>query len=455
MIQRLISANNEQESFIINKDEAVLILENDQQKREFLLIKKLDTLSIEKLSAFKDFTKFRYFGPIEIFDKLYAEKFHWIKICDNKIINDTQTQIWYFPKTGKIRIPADKIKSTIKRKVLIIDDSKVIQKLLTNIINKSSKLEVMACANCPSMATKIIEENRPDIITLDIHMPEQNGVEYLKSHLKYLNIPVIMISSVSINESEMVMEALGNGALTYIQKPSMDELKDQEKDIIEKLENIQPTQIISPLSKNSIIDPTLHFNDTLGLIAIGSSTGGTQALEVILSSLPKKIPPIVIVQHIPSVFSTALAKRLDAVCSFNVKEAVNGEVLVENCVYLAPGDKQFKLTKKMNDIIAIVNNDPPLNHFRPSVDYLFDSIPNLKINKVVGVILTGMGKDGALGLLKLKESKAFTIAQDKDSCVVFGMPKEAIAINAVLKVLPLDKIGNGIVSEYNRLISTK
>ena len=333
-----------------------------------------------------------------------------------------------------------------KRKVLIVDDSKSIQKLLTKIISSSDLLEIMGVADRPSVAREMIEKERPDLITLDIHMPEMTGIEFLKTYLKGKFIPTAMISSVSVSEGPTVMEALANGATTYIQKPSLDKLTEESVRIITKLESISGG-VTQTISKESFVKTNHKFNDLNGLIAIGSSTGGTQALESIFLCLPDKIPPIVVVQHIPAVFSKALADRLNGLCPFKVKEAENGEKLKENVVYIAQGGKQFKVNMKR---CVEITDDPPLNRFCPSVDYLFNSLPALGEKKLIGVILTGMGKDGAKGLLKLKECGAKTIAQDEKTSVVFGMPKEAIKLGAADVVSPLEDVANNIVLSYNQ-----
>jgi len=332
-----------------------------------------------------------------------------------------------------------------KKKILIVDDSKTIQKLLSNIISSSQQMEVVGVASCPSEAKKFLENNEVDLITLDIHMPEMNGVEFLKTYLKFLNKKVVMISAVTPSEGPLVMDALSNGAVTYIQKPDIDNLHELQKDIIEKIECIFTSTSTLDVKK-SIFSGDFKHQD--GLIAIGSSTGGTQALEAILTALPAKIPPIVIVQHIPPIFSKALADRLSTLCRFNVCEATHGMEILANNVYIAPGGMQMKVSGNKSRMSLVVNEDPPVNRFRPSVDYLFDSISQVKGLNCVAVILTGMGKDGAQGLLKLKNSGAKTIAQDEKSCVVFGMPKEAIKLGAADVVLPLSSIARELALKF-------
>ncbi len=280
-------------------------------------------------------------------------------------------------------------------------------------------------------------------------MPEMNGVEFLRSYLAQTGIPVVMISSVSVKEGPLVMEALSLGALTYIQKPSVDKLETLGPPILETLENLSRHH--HKISKPICTKTRLNFNDKDGLIVIGSSTGGTQALQRVFTELPDLIPPIVVVQHIPAVFSKALADRLNSLTRFEVKEAVDEEILAENNIYIAPGGKHLKLIQKGVDSYLKVTDDAPINRFKPSVDYLFDSVKEIRVKKVVGVILTGMGKDGAQGLLGLKKDGHKTIAQDEETSIVFGMPKEAIKIGATDIIRPIDKIAEEIVIQYNKI----
>jgi len=308
----------------------------------------------------------------------------------------------------------------------------------------------MTTAACADDATKIIEQTKPDLITLDIHMPGMNGVEYLKSYLNKKNIPVVMISSVSIKEGPLVMEALSSGAATYIQKPSIDEIDKLKKDVIDQLEAIATIKKSMPESRTGPVLSSFKFNTLEPLIAIGSSTGGTQALQSIFTALPEEIPPIVVTQHIPAVFSKALADRLNTLCKFNVKEAENGELIEKNNIYIAPGGKQMKIEKQGASLYIVVNDDPPLNRLQPSVDYLFNSISEIKRIKVVAAILTGMGKDGAKGMLNLKKTGAYTIAQDEKTSIVYGMPKEAIALNAQCEIKGLDEIPLALANAADR-----
>lgn len=404
------------------------------------------------------------------------------------VVSDSLVEAVFVPSSGKVRVRKDQIageeagaekkpegkkpelktnasaKNALnepvraKKKVLVIDDSKTIQKLLSKIIGSSENLEVLDVADRPSAAKEIIERTRPDLITLDIHMPEMNGVEFLKTYLKKLKIPVVMVSSVSVEEGPLVMEALSNGALTYIQKPSLEKMSQIAPDILEQLESLSENKESAPQPYKATpksMGGGGSFDAGEGLIAIGSSTGGTKALQEILTALPAKIPPIVVVQHIPAVFSQALAERLNTLCPFRIKEAVDGELVRSDTVYIAPGGIQMRLERRGKEIKISLRDDPPVNRFKPSVDYMFDSIPGLKQENVVAAILTGMGKDGAQGLLKLKNFGARTLAQDEASCVVYGMPKEAVRLNAAGRIASLSDMADCLVEEYNSNLAAK
>jgi two-component system chemotaxis response regulator CheB len=446
-IKRLIKEKYLTTSFILNEYDALLLI-TVETEQICLFLNNVSEVELTKLSKFKDITEFKFIGDEKLYNILLNIKLNWPS-PSRRIFTRIGQQVVYYSHSGKLRFKKSDILPIPKKKVLIVDDSKTIQKLLAKIINASNYLEVVGAAGCPSDAKKIIESSKIDLVTLDIHMPEMNGIEFLKSFLSKKNIPTVMISSVSMNEGPIVMEALSSGACTYIQKPSVDEMSQQQDDILEKLETIASISQ-KEIKKEYTIERNLfhHFD---GLIAIGSSTGGTQALQEIFTSLPNEIPPIVVVQHIPAVFSKALADRLNTLCPFDVKEAEDGEFLKKNHIYIAPGGKQMKILKRGKEKRICISNDPPFNRFQPSVDYLFNSLPSLQEQNLLGIILTGMGKDGAQGLLKLKDSGASTIAQDEDTSVVFGMPKEAIALGAAMKVISLDKMAYNIVLEFNKL----
>lgn len=331
-------------------------------------------------------------------------------------------------------------------KVLIVDDSSTIRLQLKKILSKSSQIKVIGEVEDPRILDDKIKELKPDIITLDINMPYLNGIDILKKIIPKYKVPTIVVSALNMEEGSLVMEALSLGAFDFFQKPDLSQIEEQSKILIEKIINCKSVKVSNPKGlhfKNKLVASNLDSNY---LIAIGSSTGGTEALKDILEQLPEEIPPIVIVQHIPEVFSRALADRLNKLCPFEVVEAKNGDLIEKNKVYIAPGNKHMIIQKQNNQLVIQTNQNEVFNSHRPSVDVLFNSIAELNLKKVIGIILTGMGSDGAKGLKRLKDSGAKTIAQNEDSCVVFGMPKEAIKLNAADYIEALDTIPQKIVT---------
>lgn len=365
------------------------------------------------------------------------------------VIRNNGFELYYMPATNTLRV--SKEEELKKKKVLIIDDSKTICKLLEKIISNDKSLEVIGAINDPLLADDFIQKNKPDVITLDIHMPGLNGVELLKRIYPKYKIPTVMISSVSMEEGPLVMEALENGAVDYLQKPDINNIDKVSQDIIDKVTqaaNVKKSaqKITTVKSHTPVATKFSSFDDKL--IVIGSSTGGTQALREILIRLPDEIPPILIVQHIPAVFSKAFADRLNDQCAFEIKEASDGDEVVKNRVLIAEGGKHMKIIKKGDKYIVEKTLDEPVNRFRPSVDYMFKSVSEVvKDKKILSVILTGMGNDGAKGMKELKDKHAsITIAQDESTSVVFGMPREAIKLGCVDHILPLEAIASQIIS---------
>lgn len=263
-----------------------------------------------------------------------------------------------------------------------------------------------------------------------------------------------MISSISASEGPIVMEALANGAATYIEKPSAKNLSEVKDKIVSSLSAISKSKFDD--GREFAVTSKARFGDTKGIVCIGSSTGGTRALELIMKSLAVPTPPIVVAQHIPSVFSKALADRLNNISDLEVVEAKEGDVLEANKVYIAPGGNHLSLKKlKNHQIRAVITEHLSFTHFRPSVDHLFDSVAGFDCFPCIGVVLTGMGKDGAKGLLSLKNAGAFTITQDKESCVVYGMPKAAFEIGASCLQMPLCDIPEAVVSAYDEVLTKK
>lgn len=369
----------------------------------------------------------------------------------------TNLWIYFFPKAGKLKVsPQTKSKKEVT-KVLIVDDSKTIRNLLTTILSQDPSMEVIGTAEKPSDARKFLESQTPDVITLDIHMPEMDGVAFLKEYLPKYRIPTVMISSISLSESPLVLEALETGAVDYIQKPSFDQLKELAPRILETVKQAASAQVkvktatqnpnapigyqIAHRGKSSI--PSQWNPEDLPLLVIGSSTGGTEALRTILTNLPPEIPPTLIVQHIPPVFSKAFAMRMNDCCSFEVHEAQDGMKVLPNQVLIAPGATQMSLVKRGSEYFVKVDaNAEPVNRHKPSVDPLFFSVAELIPKNTIGMILTGMGMDGSKGLLKLRQNGALTYGQDEASSIVYGMPQAAFKIGAVIKQIGLDEIAS-------------
>lgn len=350
-----------------------------------------------------------------------------------------------------------------KTKVMVVDDSKTILSLLNSVLKTDSSIEVCALVEDPLKVEEFIKVHNPDVLTLDIHMPGINGVELFKKIYPKYNIPTIMISSLSINEGPLVLEALEFGAFDYIQKPKLEEIKNVGNIILEK---VKAAHLAKAALRESQMTQQCKFNTEFGfdriqgeleekLVLIGSSTGGTNAISDVLKQLPPKIPPILIVQHIPPVFSAAFANRLNEICDFTVKEAEDGEEIKINHVYIAKGGIHMGIKKLKGKRYIEFSDTEPVNRFKPSVDYMFNSVANCLAQDTIGIILTGMGDDGAKGLLKLKSLGVETIGQDKESSVVYGMPRAAFELGGVKYVEPLHNIAKKLIQIFNKKIKSK
>ena len=395
---------------------------------------------------------------------LEHKKFHFIK----KVEKPSQVEVCFLPEINKVRVSIEGAAPTktsafiprampTKFKVLIVDDSKTIRTILSKIFLSDPMFEVCAMAEKPSEVEALILKHKPDVITLDIHMPEMDGVTLLKTIIapKY-HIPTVMISSISMAEGPMVLDALENGAVDYIQKPEMSEITSVTPFILEKVRTAAMANV-NKSSRREKVKPiqTKEMCNQDSLIVLGSSTGGTEAIREILTALPNKIPPMLIVQHIPAVFSLAFAKRMNELCPFDVKEAEDGDEVRANRVLIAPGGFQMKMVQKNGKVFVEINDDAPVNRFKPSVDYMFMTVAKALYTHTIAVILTGMGKDGAKGMMELRNLGVRTIAQDEETSVVFGMPKEAINIGAAEFIEPLGSIAERITLLTNQKKSRK
>jgi two-component system chemotaxis response regulator CheB len=337
-----------------------------------------------------------------------------------------------------------------KTRVLIVDDSAVVRQIFTDLISQTPDLEVCGTAPDPYVARDKIFHERPDVITLDLEMPRMDGLTFLKKLMHYHPLPVVIVSSLTPQGSRMAVEALELGAVEVLGKPgssySVGNLADQLLTKIRAAARTRPRP--APASPPAVAPPELSLSPlttTHKVVAIGASTGGTEAIREILTRLPPTFPGIVIVQHMPPKFTTSFAERLDQLCALEVKEAADGDSVLPGRALLAPGNYHMLLQRNGARYLVRVKNGPPVHHQRPSVDVLFQSVAQAAGGNAVGVILTGMGADGAAGLLAMRQQGAHTIAQDEASCVVFGMPKEAIQRQAAAKVLPLHRIAEELV----------
>lgn len=345
----------------------------------------------------------------------------------------------------------------MKIKVLVVDDSALIRSILKEIINEQTDMMVVGAAPDPLVAREMIRTLNPDVLTLDIEMPNMNGLSFLKRLMRVKPMPVVMLSSHTQEGSDVAFRALAMGAVDFVGKPVKGEETDEDyaQIIVEKIRGAYAARDkIEPLDI-ARADDAEHVLPALGnaalaqrkLIAIGASTGGAEALKDILSALPEDAPSIVIAQHMPATFTKLFAKRLDGLCEITVKEAEDEEPILPGYAYVAPGGFHLRVVRYEGRGYGVkLGSDPQVNLHRPSVDVLFDSVANAVGADAIGIILTGMGKDGAQGLLNMRNSGAFTIAQDEASSIVFGMPKEAIDLGAAEMVCPLNNIARRLMS---------
>ncbi len=335
-------------------------------------------------------------------------------------------------------------------KVLIVDDSAIVRKILSDTLSADPGLEVVGTACDPIVAQQKIERLQPDVLTLDIEMPRMSGLDFLKQLMQTRPMPVVMISSLGQSSSKATLEAMQFGAVEVIAKPGGPySVGDLQRDLPRKVHAAAQARMRKPaaLATPPIVrQPNPSRIDRSAIIALGASTGGTEALRRVLIEMPEDSPPVVAVQHIPAVFSRAFAERLQGCCAMQVKEAQDGDELKWGQVLIAPGNFHMSIRRQGATYRAVVATGPLVCYQRPAVDVLFESVAREAGRHVTGALLTGMGSDGAQGLLKIKEAGGHTIAQDEASCVVFGMPREAIRLGAAGKVLPLDKIARELLA---------
>ncbi|MBP0591210.1 chemotaxis response regulator protein-glutamate methylesterase [Paraburkholderia sp. LEh10] len=352
-----------------------------------------------------------------------------------------------------------------KIKVLCVDDSALIRSLMTEIINSQPDMTVVATAPDPLVARELIKQHNPDVLTLDVEMPRMDGLDFLEKLMRLRPMPVVMVSSLTERGSEITLRALELGAVDFVTKPKVG-IRDGMLDYAEKLADkvraaararvrqAAPAQHAAAAghaggAPAAQAAPAPLFNNPLvsteKLIIVGASTGGTEAIREVLVPLPPDAPAVLIAQHMPPGFTKSFAQRLNGLCRITVKEAEHGERVLPGHAYIAPGHAHLLLARSGANYIAHLSDDPPVNRHRPSVDVLFRSAAQHAGKNAVGVILTGMGRDGAAGLLDMRKAGAYTLAQDEASCIVFGMPREAIAIGAADEIAPLSEMSRRVM----------
>lgn len=354
-----------------------------------------------------------------------------------------------------------------KVKVLVVDDSAVVRQTMTDILNADPEIEVIATAADPYIAAKRMLEQVPDVITLDVEMPRMDGLTFLQKVMTQHPLPVVMCSSLTDRSCETGMRALELGAVEVITKPQLgvkqfleesrillcDTVKAAAHARLRKLPRIKVEPVEKKLTADVIIPRSTNHSmieTTEKIIVVGASTGGTEALTHFLKGMPADCPAIVIVQHMPEKFTASFAQRLNAICTISVKEAEDKDSLLRGQALIAPGGKHTLLKRSGARYFVEVRDGPLVSRHKPSVDVLFRSAATYAGANAVAAILTGMGDDGARGMVELKEAGAYTVAQDEDTCVVFGMPKEAIQMGGIHKILPLDRIASEVVKECRR-----
>lgn len=375
-----------------------------------------------------------------------------------KILKTVGNSIYSSIGSSEYNEPTEKIvKEARKIRVMVVDDSSTIRQILKQVLTSQHGFEIIAEAENPIMANDLLKTVSPDVMLLDIHMPKMTGIEFLEKYGSSLSFPVVMLSSVNYEDAVSVLRCFEMGAVEYMEKPELHALNEEGDRIRAVLANAvaykkkSKRKYQSNKSKNE--DLKYRVGENRDLILLGSSTGGIEALTHIFSDLPQEIPPILVVQHIPPNFSKAFANRLNDMLNYRVKEAEDGEFLENNTIYIAPGGLQMGVKGVGLGVQIKIVDDGPVNRHKPSVDYLFNSVIQQHIYKnhrIVAAILTGMGADGAKGLKALHDLKIPTIAQNEETCVVFGMPNAAIQLNAVDEILPLPSIPYHLFRRFER-----
>jgi two-component system chemotaxis response regulator CheB len=340
-------------------------------------------------------------------------------------------------------------------KVLVVDDSALIRSLLSEIVRADAELQLVGVAPDAFVARDLIKQHSPDVITLDVEMPRMDGLTFLDKLMKGRPTPVVMISSLTERGSEATLRALELGAIDFIAKPKLgiaEGMQAYAEEIRAKLKVAARARLLrrNPAAAQRPAERGLPIIGTEKLIAIGASTGGTEAIKDVLLGLPADSPGVVITQHMPPGFTRSFAARLDRLCRISVCEARDGDRILPGTALLAPGGLHMEVARSGANYVARLSEAPPVNGHRPAVDVMFNSAARCAGRNLIAALLTGMGKDGARGLLEIRESGGYTVAQDEASCVVYGMPREAAEIGAAEEVLPLDEIGPALLAQARR-----
>ena len=352
-----------------------------------------------------------------------------------------------------------------KIRVIVVDDSALVRSLLSEIINRQRDMECIGTANDPLVAREMIRELDPDVITLDVEMPRMDGIDFLGRLMRLRPTPVVMISTLTERGAEVTMKALELGAVDFVAKPRVglaSGLNDLAAQIVDKIRVAAVAQVrrapardAAPAAGAAGSAAVAHAAPAAGLlgrlsteklICIGASTGGTEAIKEVLVQMPADSPAIVITQHMPPGFTTSFAARLNGLCQITVKEAVNGERILPGHAYIAPGGTQFHVARSGANYVAVVDDGPPVNRHKPSVEVLFKSAAAVVGRNAFGIMLTGMGNDGAVAMREMKDAGSYNYVQDEATCIVFGMPREAIAHGAADEVLPLGQIAPALIA---------
>ncbi|HEX7641018.1 MAG TPA: chemotaxis response regulator protein-glutamate methylesterase [Burkholderiaceae bacterium] len=336
----------------------------------------------------------------------------------------------------------------MKTKVLIVDDSALIRSVMSEIIGSQPDMEVVGVAPDPLVARDLIKQTNPDVLTLDVEMPKMDGLDFLEKLMRLRPMPVVMVSSLTERGSEITLRALELGAVDFVTKPKLSiqsGMREYAELIADKIRaaakaRVKPRQAAPARAEGGLPLLKNPLTSSEKLIIIGASTGGTEAIKDFLMQMPSDCPGILITQHMPEGFTRSFAKRLDGLCKIAVREAEEGERILPGHAFIAPGHSHLLLARSGANYVTKLDQGPPVNRHRPSVDVLFNSAAQCAGKNAVGVILTGMGKDGAQGMLEMKKAGAYNFAQDEATCVVFGMPREAIAVGAAHEVGALPEL---------------